>query len=119
MFELSLLCPQAQVEIVSDALEALEAQSISVEDSDALTETEQPLFGEPGMTPTQIGWRHSTVKALFAHEPLALEAADLLQAQDFFAECRFVGIERSGKVAALFPLGAPEFFNVGGLKRLG
>ena len=93
MFELSLQCPQAEVEIVSDALEALEAQSISVEDSDALTETEQPLFGEPGMTPTQIGWRHSTVKALFANEPLALEAADLLQTQDFFAECRIVGIE--------------------------
>ncbi len=92
MFELSLQCPQAQVEIISDALEALEAQSISVEDSDALTETEQPLFGEPGMTPTQIGWRHSTVKALFSAEPLAREAADLLQAQDFFAECRVVGV---------------------------
>ena len=76
MFELSLLCPQAQVEIVSDALEALEAQSVSVEDSDALTDTEQPLFGEPGMVPTQIGWRHSTVKALFATEALAQEAAD-------------------------------------------
>lgn len=92
MFELSLLCPQAQVEIVSDALEALQAQSISVEDSDALTETEQPLFGEPGMIPTQIGWRHSTVKALFATEPLALDASTLLQAQDFFSECRMVGI---------------------------
>ena len=92
MFELSLLCPQAQVEIVSDALEALQAQSISVEDSDALTETEQPLFGEPGMIPTQIGWRHSTVKALFATEPLALDASTMLQAQDFFSECRMLGI---------------------------
>jgi ribosomal protein L11 methyltransferase len=92
MQELSLQCPQAQVEIVSDALEALQAQSISVEDSDALTETEQPLFGEPGMTPTQMGWCHSTIKALFATEPLALDAAALLQAQDFFAECRIVGI---------------------------
>jgi ribosomal protein L11 methyltransferase len=92
MFELSLQCPQAQVEIVSDALEALEAQSISVEDSDALTDTEQPLFGEPGMVPTQIGWRHSTVKALFATEALAQEATSILQAQDFFAECKMVGI---------------------------
>ncbi len=92
MFELSLQCPQAEVEIVSDALEALEALSVSVEDSDALTETEQPLFGEPGMVPTQIGWRHSTVKALFSTEPRALEASTLLQAQDFFAECRIVGI---------------------------
>jgi len=92
MFELSLQCPQAQVEIISDALEALEAQSISVEDSDALTDAEQPLFGEPGMVPTRIGWRHSTVKALFATEPLTLQASALLQAQDFFAECRMVGI---------------------------
>jgi len=92
MFELSLQCPQAQVEIVSDALEALEAQSVSVEDSDALTDTEQPLFGEPGMTPTQIGWRHSTVKALFATQAKAQEAADILEAQDFFAECRRIGI---------------------------
>jgi ribosomal protein L11 methyltransferase len=92
MFELSLQCPQAQVEIVSDALEALEAQSISVEDSDALTDTEQPLFGEPGMVPTQIGWRHSTVKALFATEALAQEATSILQAQDFFTECKMVGI---------------------------
>jgi ribosomal protein L11 methyltransferase len=92
MFELRLQCPQAQVEIVSEALEALEALSVSVEDSDALTDSEQALFGEPGMVPTQIGWRHSTVTALFAHEPLALEASDLLQAQDFFAECRMVGI---------------------------
>ncbi len=92
MFELMLRCPQAEVEILSEALEALEAQSVSVEDSDALTDTEQPLFGEPGMTPTQIGWRHSTVKALFATEPQALEAAGILQAQDFFAECELAGI---------------------------
>jgi ribosomal protein L11 methyltransferase len=93
MFELSLQCPQAQVEIVSDALEALEAQSISVEDSDALTDTEQPLFGEPGMVPTQIGWRHSTVKALFTTQVLAQEATSILQAQDFFTECKLVGIQ--------------------------
>ncbi|MEO8544943.1 MAG: 50S ribosomal protein L11 methyltransferase [Burkholderiaceae bacterium] len=92
MLELSLQCPQAQVEIVSDALEALQAQSISVEDSDALTESEQPLFGEPGMVPTQMGWRHSTVKALFATQAQAQEAAEILQAQDFFAECKMTGI---------------------------
>jgi len=93
MFELTLQCPQAQVEIVSDALEALEAQSVSVEDSDALTQSEQPLFGEPGMEPSQIGWRHSTVKALFASEVLAQEATELLQAQDFFTACQVVGMQ--------------------------
>ena len=65
MFELSLMCPQDRVETVADALDALEALSVSVEDADAQTDAEQALFGEPGMEPEQIGWRHSTIKALF------------------------------------------------------
>ena len=51
MFELSLLCPQDRVETLSDALEALDALSVSVEDADAHTVAEQALFGEPGMPP--------------------------------------------------------------------
>ncbi len=38
MFELSLLCPEDRVETVSDALDALDALSVSVEDADAQTE---------------------------------------------------------------------------------
>src|SRR5213082_2027164 len=49
MFELRLLCPEERVEPVSDALEALDALSVSVEDADARTDAEQALFGEPGM----------------------------------------------------------------------
>ena len=45
MHELSLLCPQDRVETLSEALEALEALSVSVEDADAQTDTEQALFG--------------------------------------------------------------------------
>ncbi len=92
MFELSLQVPQDQLEAVSDALEALEAQSVSVEDADALTDAEQALFGEPGMAPVQIGWRHSQVRALFSNQVLAQDAADVLAAQDFFAQCRVSGI---------------------------
>ena len=92
MFELSLQVPQDQLEAVSDALEALEAQSVSVEDADALTDAEQALFGEPGMAPVQIGWRHSQVRALFSNQVLAQGAADVLAAQDFFAQCRVSGI---------------------------
>ena len=51
MHELSLLCPQESIEILSDALEALDALSVSVEDADAQTDAEQALFGEPGMPP--------------------------------------------------------------------
>ena len=56
MFELSLICPQEQVETISDALEALDALSVSVEDADAWTDAEQALFGEPGMPPPAQGW---------------------------------------------------------------
>ncbi|MEO8857156.1 MAG: 50S ribosomal protein L11 methyltransferase [Burkholderiaceae bacterium] len=93
MFELSLTCPQAHLEDLSDALLALEAQSVSVEDADALSAHEQPLFGEPGMEPTRIGWQHSRIQALFETETLAREAARILQAQEFFATCRVVGIQ--------------------------
>lgn len=92
MFELSLLCPQHLVEAVSDALELLQAQSVSVEDADASSEAEQPAYGEPGMAPTRIGWRHSSVKALFANQALAQDAARALAAQEFFADCELGGI---------------------------
>ena len=92
MFELSLLCPQDQLETVSDALLALEAQSVGVEDADALTAVEEPLFGEPGILPTRIGWRHSRIGALFADRALALDAARILATQDFFADCQVAGI---------------------------
>ncbi len=92
MHELSLLCPQDQVETLSDALEALDALSVSVEDADAQTEAEQALFGEPGMPPPADGWQRSRLRALFADEAGAREAAALLQAQDFFDGCRLVGV---------------------------
>ena len=49
MFELRLLCPETEVETISEALQALDALSVSVEGADAQTDAEQPLFGEPGM----------------------------------------------------------------------
>lgn len=87
MVELILLCPQQCVEPVADALQALDAQSVSVEDAEAFTDAEQAVFGEPGLEPTQIGWRQSTIKALFANAAMASDAARILLAQDFFAEC--------------------------------
>jgi ribosomal protein L11 methyltransferase len=87
MFELRLLCPEERIEAVSDALDALDALSVSVEDADAQTEAEQALFGEPGMPPPKEGWRRSRVLALFANEAAAVEAGSLLQAQDFFEGC--------------------------------
>lgn len=93
LFELVLIVPEAAVEAVSDALEALEALSTSVEDADAMTPAEQALFGEPGMPPPKDGWQRSRVVALFPTDAAAREAAHLLQAQPFFASCLVVGVQ--------------------------
>jgi ribosomal protein L11 methyltransferase len=93
MFELRLLCPEDQVETVGEALEALDALSVSVEDADAQTPAEQALFGEPGMPPPKEGWQRSLVVALFAGEAEAGEAARLLAPQDFFAACKVLGLQ--------------------------
>ena len=92
MFELALICPQDRVEALSDALDALDALSVSVEDADAQTDAEQALFGEPGMPPPKDGWQRSRVLALFTTDALAQEAATLLMAQDFFADCKILGV---------------------------
>lgn len=93
MFELILLAPVAQVETLSEALEALDALSVSVEDADAQTAAEQALFGEPGMPPPKAGWERSRVVSLFSDEAGARDAATVLAAQDFFAGCRLVAIQ--------------------------
>jgi len=93
MFELRLLCGEDQVETLGDALEALDALSVSVEDADAQTDAEQALFGEPGLPAPREGWQRSRVLALFPQREAAEEAARLLQAQDFFAGCTVIGIE--------------------------
>ncbi len=93
MFELILLVSADNVETVSEALDALDASSVSVEDADAETADEQALFGEPGMPPPKAGWNRSRVVSLFATEALAREASQLLQAQDFFADCALLAIQ--------------------------
>ncbi|SEA99449.1 50S ribosomal protein L11 methyltransferase [Variovorax sp. YR216] len=92
MFELRLLAPEDSVEIISDALDALDALSVSVEDADAQTDAEQALFGEPGMPPPKEGWQRSRVIALFSTEAQAREAASVLSAQDFFDGCSVTGV---------------------------
>jgi ribosomal protein L11 methyltransferase len=93
MFELRLLCPEERVEPLGEALEALDALSVSVEDADAQTPAEQALFGEPGMPPPREGWQRSLVVALFAEEAQARDAAQLLPPQDFFVDCKVLGVQ--------------------------
>lgn len=93
LFELILKVPEAAVEAVCDALEALEALSVTVEDADAMTPAEQALFGEPGMPAPKAGWNQSRVVALFASVAEAQEASRLLAAQDFFEGCEVLGVQ--------------------------
>lgn len=84
MVELHLIAPEDLVEAVSDVLiDELSALSVSVEDADAQTSAEQPLFGEPGMPAPRGGWQRSTLKALFDDDARATEALTLLMAQDW------------------------------------
>jgi ribosomal protein L11 methyltransferase len=53
-------------EALSDALLDIGALSVSVEDADADTPDEQPLFGEPGLVPEKSAWNRSRVVALLA-----------------------------------------------------
>jgi ribosomal protein L11 methyltransferase len=92
MFELRLLCPEEKVETLGEALDALDALSVSVEDADAHTESEQALFGEPGLPPPKEGWQRSRVIALFATEAAAGDASRLLELQDFFGGCQLLGV---------------------------
>jgi ribosomal protein L11 methyltransferase len=93
MFELRLVCPEERVEAISDALQALDALSVSVEDADAETAGERALFGEPGMPLPAQSWARSRVLALFPDQAAAQEAARLLALQDFFAGCEVQAIE--------------------------
>jgi ribosomal protein L11 methyltransferase len=93
LYELVLLVPETAVEAVGDALVALDALSVSVEDADAMTPAESALFGEPGMPPPREGWQRSRVVALFPAEDPARESAALLAVQDFFEGCTVLGVQ--------------------------
>jgi ribosomal protein L11 methyltransferase len=65
---------------LSDALLEQGAQSVSVEDANAGTADEAPMYGEPG-SPAAGAWPQSLVKALCAHDadPLRLISAACAQ----------------------------------------
>lgn len=75
--ELVVELAREHAEALSDALLDLGALSVSVEDADADTPDEQPLFGEPGLLPERTAWQHSRVVALLSPD---LEPAVLLAA---------------------------------------
>ena len=55
-------------EALGDALIEAGALSVSVEDADAGTAAEKPLFGEPGTEPDREAWERSVIRALVPEE---------------------------------------------------
>jgi ribosomal protein L11 methyltransferase len=85
-------------ESLSDALMEAGALSVSVEDADEGTDAEKPLFGEPGMEPSEAAWDHSRVVALTDVDAdqaaiVAEAAAAINLAQPPAFTTRFVGDE--------------------------
>jgi ribosomal protein L11 methyltransferase len=93
MHELVLRVSLPLVEAVSDSLiDELDALSVSVEDADAGSGDEQPLFGEPDMPAPQAGWQRSTLNALFTQEAQASRAAAALLSQGWGDELLAQGV---------------------------
>jgi ribosomal protein L11 methyltransferase len=82
--EVVMLMPQSSVEAWSDALIEAGALAVSVEDADADSPEEQPLYGEPGTSPDVLAWNESRLVALLAEgdDPAQLlsVAAEALEA---------------------------------------
>lgn len=64
MREITLLVNDRAAEVLGDALMDVGALSVSIEDADADTPDEQPLYGEPGLEPTKLAWKNSYLKVL-------------------------------------------------------
>lgn len=75
--ELTVIVDEARAEALSDALLDAGALSVSVEDAQADSADEQPLYGEPGMTLERQAWRSSRLLILIeaGTDPAQLLAA--------------------------------------------
>lgn len=76
MRELVLSCPEAEAESLSDILLDIGVLAVSVEDADSDTQSETPLYGEPGLEPSVQAWRNNRVVALL---PDGLDPAQVLE----------------------------------------
>ena len=90
--ELRFACDASMAEVISDALLACGALSVSIEDADAGTPAEEAIFGEPGSA-IEAAWLHNTVAVLVDasvdHEQMiaaATRLAGLPAAPDYLTE---------------------------------
>jgi ribosomal protein L11 methyltransferase len=77
LHEVILLTDAAGAEALSEALLELGALSVSIEDADADTDQERPLYGEPGAGIERAAWARSRLRVLLApgSDPAPLLAA--------------------------------------------
>lgn len=81
LFELTLRADEQTAEALADALVDAGALSVAIEDAQADTDEEQPLFGEPGLTPERNAWAASRLRVLVeGTDHAALIAAACAQA---------------------------------------
>ena len=66
LFEITLLADEQHAEALADALLAAGALSVAVEDADAESANELPLYGEPGFEPERQAWSRSRLNVLVA-----------------------------------------------------
>ena len=97
MHALTLLVAAAEVDALCDRLcDELDALSTSIEDADAGTANEAPVFDEPGVASTST-WQRARISALFADETTATAAAAALAAASGDATLRIESIDAVGE----------------------
>ena len=80
LLEITLRADEAVADALADALLEAGALSVAIEDADAESSLESPLFGEPGYEPARRAWSHSRLRVLLnpdrtAAQPLVDAAA--------------------------------------------
>jgi ribosomal protein L11 methyltransferase len=96
--EFEILVSAAAVEPLSEALLAAGALSVSVRDADADSDTEEPLFGEPGFEPAHTAWRQNRLTVLIEStmnpaDLVAGAASGILDPPPRIASIRSIGDE--------------------------
>jgi len=81
LIELTISIGEQHAEALADALLEAGAASVAIEDAQAETTDEQPLFGEPGGEPERLAWHLSRLRILASPDTadtLVLDAASRL-----------------------------------------
>jgi len=85
LLEITLRPDEAEADALADALLEAGALSVAIEDADAESSLESPLFGEPGYEPARRAWSRSRLRVLLnpdrrAAQPLVDAAATAIGA---------------------------------------